>query len=432
VCGCGFLSWGTDIIEHMFDTVLEDVLPPRIDEMQPGAAAGAMLAAVEVGRLSAHDLVTVLGSMQRQISHLQAQLYATMAEIADRADQFEYPDGTDLGWDAATVEIGTALHLTRRSAETELGLAAGLRRLRRVWNALLRGSIDRSRARVIVEGTAHLDETTARRVVDAVIDDAATLTTGQLTARLRRCCIEVDPDSARDRYEETLQQRRLVVEASPSGTAHLLGLDLPPDRVMAIGERVDRLAASLRRAGDSRTMDQLRADVYLDLLSGCQPDRRGGVVELRVDLATLSGLSQAPGELAGYGPVIADIARQVAEAHRGGEWRFSITDPDTGLALHDGTTRRRPTAAQRRTVEARDRTCIFPGCRIPARRCDLDHRTRWSQHRSTCRAGLDALCRYHHNTVRHRIGWTHQPLPDGDHLWTSPLGHRYTTSGRSP
>ena len=83
----------------MFDTVLEDVLPPRIDEMQPGAAAGAMLAAVELGRLSAHDLVTVLGSMQRQISHLQAQLYATMAEIADRADQFEYPDGTDLGWD---------------------------------------------------------------------------------------------------------------------------------------------------------------------------------------------------------------------------------------------------------------------------------------------------------------------------------------------
>ena len=37
-----------------------------------------------------------------------------------------------------------------------------------------------------------------------------------------------------------------------------------------------------------------------------------------------------------------------------------------------------------------------------------------------------------HITVRHRIGWRHQHLPNGDHLWISVLGHRYTTSGRSP
>ena len=57
-------------------------------------------------------------------------------------------------------------------------------------------------------------------------------------------------------------------------------------------------------------MDQLRADVYLDLLLGADTNGKGGVVDIHVDLETLAGLSETPGELAGYGPVIADIARQ--------------------------------------------------------------------------------------------------------------------------
>ena len=70
--------------------------------------------------------------------------------------------------------------------------------------------------------------------------------------------------------------------------------------------------------------------------------------------------------------------------------------------------------------------------RMPAARCDLDHRIPWSRRRRTSAAGLDPLCRHDHITVRHRIGWKHRHLPDGDHLWTSVLGHRCTTSGRSP
>ena len=156
------------------------------------------------------------------------------------------------------------------------------------------------------------------------------------------------------------------------------------------------------------------------------------MVDLRVDLETLTGLAEHPGELAGYGPVIADIARHIAATQPHAEWRYTITHPDTGRPLTTGTTRRRPTPAQRRSVQARQPTCIFPGCRMPATGCDLDHRTPWSQQHSTSASGLDPLCRFHHVTVRHRIGWTRQPLPTGDHLWTSPLGHLYTTSGTPP
>ena len=46
-------------------------------------------------------------------------------------------------------------------------------------------------------------------------------------------------------------------------------------------------------------------------------------VDLRVDLDTLNELNDHPGDLAGYGPVIADIARQVAEHETKAEWRHA-------------------------------------------------------------------------------------------------------------
>jgi hypothetical protein len=418
----------------MFDSFDDaEPIPADLDRMPPGPALGAFLSSIELGRISGHDRVVVLRALQRQASHLQAQVYAAMEAVAEHMEQDEFPDDPALAWAAATTEIRAALRLTRRAAETQLDLAVRVRRrLPRVWIALLRGAIDARRAGVITDGTSHLDEPTARQVVAAVIGDAPAMTTGQLAARLRRLCIETDPTASRRRYERALERRRVTVEASVDGTAHLCGLDLPPERVAGVISSIDRIARSLHRKNDPRNLDQLRADVYVDLLSGARRGTDGGTIELRVDLDTLVGLSEAPGELAGYGPVIADITRQITETQANTQWRYTVTDPATGLPLRTGTTRRRPTMAQRRSVEARQPVCIFPGCRMPAHRCDLDHRVPWSQHRRTTTSGLDPLCRYDHHTVRHRIGWHHQPLPGGDHLWTSPLGHHYTTSGHPP
>lgn len=407
-------------------------IPPGLDEMRPGPALAAFLGSIDLDHVSGHDRVTVLRAQQRMASHFQGQVYAAMASLAEHMEEGPFADDPKLAWEASATEIRCALRLTRRAAESELELALGLDRLPAVRAALAAGSIDPRRARVIVNGTSHLDEASARLVVAAVIGDAPGLTTGELAARIRRLAIEVDPDTARERYEETIADRRVVTEGSTDGTAHLLGLDLPPDRVAAIARRIDRMARSLNRQGDDRTMDQLRADVFLDLLSGLKRDQRGGSVDLHVDLETLARLAETPGDLAGFGPVIADIARQVAEAQEDGEWRFTLSDPTTGLPIHNGTTRRRPSTAQRRTVEARDRTCIFPGCRMPATGCDLDHRIPWAEEKRTAVDGLDAGCRHDHVTNRHRVGWKHVPLPGGDHLWISPLGHRYTKSGRPP
>lgn len=250
---------------------------------------------------------------------------------------------------------------------------------------------------------------------------------------MRRVCLETDPDEAADRYRQAVAERRVVMEPSVDGTAHLSGFDLAPDRAAAALRRIDHLAQTLKTGGEARTLDQLRADVFLDLLEGhrYQADTGKGTVDLHVDLKTLTRLADHPGELAGYGPVVADLARQIAESQPRAEWRWTLTDSDTGQVIDNGTTRRRPNSGQRRHLETRNPTCIFPGCRVPATDCDLDHRTPWAEGGPTSLDNLVPLCQHDHH-IRHRTGWTHQPLPDGDHQWTSRLGHTYTTSGRSP
>lgn len=417
------------IIERMFEREF-DPIPPGLDEMEPGSVLAAYLSSIDPQRVSAHDRVIVLRATQRMASHIQAKVYGAMSAISDAMESL--PVDEELTWDAAATEIQAALRLTRRAAESELAIAHDLaERLPALSEAMLRGDIDRRRAGTILRHTSHLDEATARAVCDQILDEAPRLTTGQLMVRLRRMGIEADPDAATAGYSEAVDSRRVVLDSTPKGSADLAGYDLPAERAREAADRIDRIAKSLKRKGETRTIDQLRADVYLDLLCGTTHTATGDI-ELQVDLETLARLSDSPGDLAGYGPVVADIARQLADAHTNGEWRFTITDPRTGLPVHNGTTRRRPNAAQRRTVATRDRTCIFPGCRMPATQCDLDHRTRWAECHHTDSASLDALCRYHHVTTRHRVGWIHHPLAKGDHLWTSPLGHQYTTSGLPP
>ncbi|MCA1604301.1 MAG: DUF222 domain-containing protein, partial [Acidobacteria bacterium] len=73
--------------------------------------------------------------------------------------------------------------------------------------------------------------------------------------------------------------------------------------------------------------------------SSAGPTRVG--VELRVALSTVLGLDRHPAEIAGWGPVTAEIARTVVVAQRSAEWRFAVTD-SAGQLLHAGSTRRRP------------------------------------------------------------------------------------------
>jgi 5-methylcytosine-specific restriction endonuclease McrA len=299
-----------------------------------------------------------------------------------------------------------------------------------VLEALRRGDIDLPRVLEIDRSTAHLEPHIARQVVNELLPCAPGLTTGQIRARLRKLAFEVEPEDAKQRYEHAVDHRRVVFWSTSDGTASMEATDLPPDRLAEIRRRIDAHAKSLAADGETRSMDQLRADVLLDLLSGTGEERIGrGVLDIRVDLETLAGMADSSGDLNGFGPVIADIARQTADQQRTAEWRWLVTDPATARPVAGGITRRRPTTAQQRLVEQIHTTCVFPGCRMPARESDIDHTVPYSVGGPTAVANLVPLCRHDHR-IRHEAGWTYRTTLSG-YRWTSPSGLRYDVDRHS-
>ena len=144
-----------------------------------------------------------------------------------------------------------------------------------------------------------------------------------------------------------------------------------------------------------------------------------------VDLPTLLGLADNPGEVPGYGPVPAAMARAMAMNR---DWVRWLVDPMTGHLLDEGAQRYRPTDRLRRFIAARDRVCGFPGCPRPAAQCDCDHVVTFAHHGQTVRVNLGPLCRTHHNAKTHGL-WQLTNDPDtAAKTWTSPLGKTYTVS----
>ena len=455
------------MIEHMFDTVTRDeppfetpdeieliaqitereleawltadsapAIPWAVDSATPGVALAAALSSVDVSLVRGDDRVTVMKACQRMVSHFQARLYESMAAVADAVIESLGEDALAdpaLAEQAGASEIRAALRLTRKAADTELAVARDFqRRLPEVWKALADGRLDRRRANLIVHQTGHLSTAAAQEVTRRVLRRAPELTTGQLTALLKKMSVEADPEDAKIRYEAAIENRRVVVEPTVDGTANLHLYDIAPDTAMDIARRINAAARQVKSGDETRTMDQLRADVATDMLFGQAPglDGRTGRVTITTSLASLAGMADEPGELHGFGPVIADIARQVTEQSHGNTWNFTVTD-DEGRPVHTGTTRRRPTASDQRRIEAEYPTCVFPGCRMAASDCDLDHREPWAEGGATEPDNLAPLCRRDHR-LRHEAGWQYGRADNGDHEWVSPLGQSYTRTARAP
>lgn len=90
----------------------------------------------------------------------------------------------------------------------------------------------------------------------------------------------------------------------------------------------------------------------------------------------------------------------------------------------------RPTAGMRALVMARDGTCVYPGCAIPAERCQLDHRVPFDDGGPTTPDNLFCLCARHHNLKTDRRA-VYLPDPEtGDIVWLFADG-TFETSARA-
>ena len=149
-------------------------------------------------------------------------------------------------------------------------------------------------------------------------------------------------------------------------------------------------------------------------------------VNVTIDLPTLLGLAENPGQLSGYGAIPASVARELASD---ATWKRFITDPQTGNLLDYGREKYEPPQALVDFLLARDRTCRFPGCRQPAYRADIDHAQSWESGGETKPENLGLLCRRHHRLKTHGR-WALVSNSDGSCEWTSPVGKSYFVPAR--
>jgi hypothetical protein len=205
---------------------------------------------------------------------------------------------------------------------------------------------------------------------------------------------------------------------------------LPAEGAALIQTVLDSLA-SVKTPGETRTADQRRADVLVDvfarvLADPSLPEQHGHrpSIQVTVALSTLLGCDNQPAGLDGYGPITAQAARRIA-ADPTGTWRRLLTDPATGQVLDYGRTTYRPPPNLKDFALARDRRCVFPGCRRSARTCELDHADPYCTGGQTCPHNLHPLCTRHHH-AKHNAGWTVRRQEDGSYHWTAPTNHTYT------
>ncbi len=154
-----------------------------------------------------------------------------------------------------------------------------------------------------------------------------------------------------------------------------------------------------------------------------QAPARGGIVELHIPATLLTDLATHPetGSLSGqWDAVIADIAAQYAT------YRAYQVPPGTGRPSGQDPRARFAGAALRRHVQVRDRTCVHPGCRCPARHADLDHTIDHAHGGTTTEGNSGPMCRHDHG-LKHRGGWRLCQPDTGHFIWTSPLGRAYQT-----
>src|SRR5262245_61499729 len=250
--GAGFAAGG-----------VADDLPPG--PVLAGFAADALTAGL--GRLSDDELIGVLRASRRLASWAAAMELACVADLWRRRTAEE-----DAGDTGAAVHVGdeiaTALTLTGRAADGLLDLAIALQRLPAASAALTAGAIDLPRARVIADEVTGLTDGHAAAVDQVIASAAPGQTTGQLRAAARRAVIAADPAAARKRKEQALQEARVERWDEGAGTAALAGRDLPPASVLAADRNLTALAAQLKNAGVAGTLDTLRAQIYLALLTG--------------------------------------------------------------------------------------------------------------------------------------------------------------------
>ncbi|MFK4114880.1 DUF222 domain-containing protein [Microbacterium sp. NPDC006705] len=333
-----------------------------------------------------------------------------------------------------------------------------------VFEAWAQRRIERGHVDVVVRVGARLPDEVRDSFAEAAIAVCERDVPSRVRGALEALAARLHPQNFTERHKTAVAERCVRVFHGTDGMSNLVA-NLPTviaagmlDRLTQMGQSVkdarvegagaegagaggadaaESSAADAAGAGepaDTRTMDQLRADILGDLVLGGAPvvdptygtDRAGGLgairarVQVAVTAETLIGKDENPAEAVGGALIDADTARELAG--QVSEWDRLFIDPVTRTPVEIDAYR--PTASMKKLLMARDQHCRFPGCRRAAIRCELDHTIDYALGGHTHIFNLAHLCQRHHS-MKQFTKWEVRQLGGGVLEWTSPLGRVY-------
>jgi hypothetical protein len=394
----------------------------------------------EMPHPSALDVVVGLAEMMascaaERLLRIDELRRARLAEAEASAARF-----TDVVLRGVRLELAAAMRVTERAAGDLMVLAEALvHRYPSALRSLAGARLTERHAQILVAALDELEPELRPGVFDRALESAESQPVGEFRRSLRKLVENARLVTLAERHEAALAHRRVFVEPVGDGMAwtHHLG---PEVEAQAAYGRVTAIARTiLTQEGETRTLDQIRADVMSDLLiegsTESHPTQARGIratVVVTVPALALledtdAGVAAAgadPASVEGVGPISIGRARELCGGDAG--WMRVLTHPETGTVLSVGRTQYAPPAALKRLVKWRAERCMAPGCGMPADRCEVDHTIAWEHGGETAIENLAPLCRGHHK-VKHHGGWHLKQIPDsgGAVQWTSPAGRRY-------
>ena len=379
--------------------------------------------------------------------------------------------------------IGAALGTSFTAAQQLIDTAYFAAEVPRAAAMLAAGLVDGPRLKVLARELAPVGYGTEqdRALVDALVDRSAELTPKKLQVDARTAVMASRPDGQEEAHRREKRSRGVWVHRKQSGMATLcayLSAEEAQAAYQALNAQAWRLHDAACASGEScvddegapRRFDTYRADALVGLLhklqKTCSPDgdmstrcasseepptprpisptgvgrlsvrgRRFSdparvMLHLYMQASTLAGFDQHPATLLGYGSIGADQARRLAQD---AALTRILTDPLTGEIKAIDLPSYRVPKVLKAAVQARDRTCVFPGCDVPAFDTQLDHidphpfarRLKIALAKGrTSFVNLHSLCLRHHYLKTHG-GWIIQDTPGSRLEFISPTGHSY-------
>jgi HNH endonuclease len=247
-----------------------------LDQILPGSTlTAAVIAAAEEGDLSGMSLNALTGLLrgtQKAEALLAWCRRRAEAEYVRRGAAWDPSLGEEVVDDCAVQDAAQELLLTGGAVQRKLRMSRQSTQLTECMRLLHDGKLrDDWRMTIIEQVTENVSDENIAKIDKMIAERAGGLT----PIRLRNLCVKivmaVEPTALAENTKQARKRRRVEIRQEDSGNGWIALREAGVPQTMAVKANLERWARAMRNAGHTGSLDNLRHDAAIALLTGANP-----------------------------------------------------------------------------------------------------------------------------------------------------------------